>query len=104
MKNEITVETLQKEMEQKTIILIDVRENDEYEYCKIQGSMHIPMNDIPVRMKEISIDNSYAVICHTGVRSGMVCNYLKNIGYNAVNVIGGIDKWSESIDNKVKKY
>ena len=104
MTNEITVETLQKEMEQKTIILIDVRENDEYEYCKIQGSMHIPMNDIPVRIKEISIDNSYDVICHTGVRSGMVCNYLKNIGYNVVNVIGGIDKWSESIDNKVKKY
>ena len=103
MKNEITVETLQKEMEQKTIILIDVRENDEYEYCKIQGSMHIPMNDIPVRIKEISIDNSYAVICHTGVRSGMVCNYLKNIGYN-VEFVWHKNTSLESIDNKVKKY
>ena len=44
---EISVNKLQDMIKDKVVELIDVRENNEYQYCKIEGSKHIRMNDIP---------------------------------------------------------
>ena len=91
-------------MKKGEVVLIDVRERHEHEFCKIKGSLHIPMNEIPQKISELNPKESYAIICHSGVRSEMVANYLNKNSFNAVNVVGGIDKWSRDIDPAVKRY
>ena len=101
---EISVNKLQDMIKDKVVELIDVRENNEYHYCKIDGSMHIRMNDITSSIHELSKESRYAIICHSGVRSAMVCEYLLKLGYNVVNVRGGIDRWAEKIDKSINRY
>ena len=43
-------------------------------------------------------------MCHSGVRSANVCEYLKPLGYNVYNLNGGINSWSELIDSSVPIY
>ena len=104
MKKEITVNVLKDKIKQGEVVLIDVREKHEYEFCRIKGSLHIPMNEIPQNITELNQKNKYAIVCHSGVRSEMVTNYLVKNNYDAVNVVGGIDKWSQDIDPSVKRY
>ena len=104
MKKEITVNVLKDKIKQGEVVLIDVREKHEYEFCKIKGSLHIPMNEIPQNITELNPKNKYAIVCHSGVRSEMVTNYLNKNNFYAVNVIGGIDKWSQDVDSEIKRY
>jgi len=43
-------------------------------------------------------------MCHGGVRSARVCSYLTENGYNAINFTGGINAWSNEIDQSVPQY
>ena len=104
MKKEITVKGLKEKIKQGEIVLIDVREKHEYEFCKIKGSLHIPMNEIPQKIPELNPKEKYAVVCHSGIRSEMVTGYLIKNNFDAVNVVGGIDRWSQDIDPSVKRY
>ena len=47
MIKEILVKELKDSLDKKDLILIDVRENEEYAICNIEPSVHIPMNKIP---------------------------------------------------------
>ena len=104
MKKEITVNLLNEKMKKGEVVLIDVREKHEHEFCKIKGSVHIPMNEIPQKISELNPNEKYAIICHSGVRSEMVTNYLNKNNFYAVNVVGGIDKWSKDVDPDIKRY
>ena len=104
MKKEITVNVLKDKIKQGEVVLIDVREKHEYEFCKIKGSLHIPMNEVPQKISELNLKEKYAIICHSGVRSEMVTNYLNKNNFYAVNVVGGIDKWSQDVDPDTKRY
>tara|TARA_B100002052_G_scaffold294448_1_gene319228 strand:- start:797 stop:1111 length:315 start_codon:yes stop_codon:yes gene_type:complete len=104
MKKEITVNLLKDKMKQGEVVLLDVREKHEYEFCNIKGSLHIPMNEIPQKIPELNPKKRYAIVCHSGVRSEMVTNYLVKNNFDAVNVIGGIDMWSVLVDSSVKRY
>ncbi|MBI89305.1 MAG: hypothetical protein CMG60_04385 [Candidatus Marinimicrobia bacterium] len=104
MNQEITVDILKVKLKTKSITLIDVREEWEFDYCNIKTSKNIPMNSVPLKLSEFNQNMEYAIICHSGVRSAQVVKYLKNNGISAYNVIGGIDQWSVKIDNKIKRY
>ena len=104
MKKEITVKVLNDKMKLGEVVLIDVREKHEVEFCKIKGSLHIPMNEVPQKISELNPKEKYAIICHSGVRSEMVTNYLNKNNFYAVNVVGGIDKWSQDVDHDTKRY
>ena len=104
MKKEITVTLLKNKMKNGEVVLLDVREKHEYEFCNIKGSLHIPMNEIPQKISELNPNEKYAVVCHSGVRSEMVTGYLVKNHFDAVNVIGGIDMWSVLVDSSVKRY
>ena len=104
MKKEITVNSLKDKMKLGKVVLIDVREKHEYEFCKIKGSVNIPMSKIPQKFQELNPKEKYAVVCHSGVRSEMVTGYLIKNNFDAVNVIGGIDMWSVLVDSSVKRY
>lgn len=86
-------------------ILLDVREDDEVALCHISGSLHIPMNLIPLRNNELPDDVPIVVYCHHGIRSMNVARYLEHLGFdNLYNLSGGIDAWSQQIDPNVARY
>ncbi|MFD0867748.1 rhodanese-like domain-containing protein [Chlamydia abortus] len=72
-------------------LIVDVREQEEWDYYHLEEAVHIPMNSIPERMKELPSDNLIYIVCAHGVRSEMVVRYLLQNGLeNVVNVIGGM--------------
>lgn len=88
-----------------SILLLDVREDDERAVASIEPSKHIPMNSVPDRLVELPRDRRIVVFCHHGNRSYVVSGYLETEGFEAVsNLTGGIDEWSRRIDSKVPRY
>ena len=86
-------------------LLLDVREPDEIATAAVDGATTIPMGEIPERYGELPTELPIVVMCHGGGRSGRVTGFLNANGYpNAVNLAGGIDAWSESIDPAVARY
>lgn len=86
-------------------LLLDVRELNEFEYARIEGSLHIPLNQIPQRINEIDGAVDCVVICHHGMRSQQAADFLVHSGLtNIYNLSGGIDAWSVDCDNTVSRY
>ncbi|MBW7454430.1 rhodanese-like domain-containing protein [Paenibacillus sepulcri] len=71
--------------------IIDVREQQEWDYYHLDSSLLIPMNTIPHRLAEIPAGKAVYIICAHGVRSAGVCRYLTEKGYSSLhNVVGGM--------------
>ena len=84
---------------------LDCREPWEYQIARIEGTWHIPMQDIPARIQELDPDDHIVVVCHHGVRSMNVTAWLRQQGYeNAQSMSGGIDRWSRAVDSTVPIY
>lgn len=77
-------------------ILLDVREDDEWQLGHAPGAIHIPMTDVPARLDELDYDADLYVICRQGGRSLEVVKYLTHVGFDAVNVSGGMVAWQQS--------
>ena len=88
------------------MVLLDVRDQWEYEAARIAGSTHIPMEQIPQRVHtELDPEEHIVVICHHGVRSANVANWLLREGFEQVQSLrGGVDQWARQIDPKVPTY
>jgi len=85
--------------------LLDVREPHEFQFASIEGSVHIPLNQIPQRINEVKTEDGCVVICHHGMRSQQAANFLVHSGLsNIYNLSGGIDAWSVDCDNSVSRY
>lgn len=86
-------------------LVIDVREDWELQLASIPGVVHVPMNQVPARMSEMSRDVETIVMCHAGGRSMRVAHFLANQGFtNVANLTGGISAWSELVDATVPQY
>jgi len=86
-------------------ILLDVREPWELNIAALPGAVHIPMQDVPDRLDELSRDVDLVVICHHGNRSRVVARYLEQIGFDRVfNLAGGIDAWAREIAPDMAEY
>lgn len=71
--------------------IVDVREQEEWEYYHLPGTRHIPMNTIPERLGELDPQEEWYVLCAHGVRSVYVSRYLHDKGYGRIrNITGGI--------------
>ena len=67
--------------------------------------MHIPMNQLPKRIKELNPNNEYVVICRTGVRSSQICEFLANQNFKSIsNLMGGINEWAKQVDTSLPVY
>jgi rhodanese-related sulfurtransferase len=78
----------------EAVVLLDVREDDEWQRGHAAGAQHIPMGDVPARMDEIDADAKLYVVCHAGGRSLRVAEYLARNGYQPINVSGGMLAWA----------
>lgn len=93
-------------LKRKEARLIDVREPWEVETARIEGSVTMPMGDVPARAhQELDPDERLLVVCHHGQRSLNVAAWLRNQGFEqAQSVAGGIDAWSREVDSSVGRY
>lgn len=79
--------------------LLDVREPSELESVSVPGSIHIPLQQIPLRLAELDMTKPLAVLCHSGGRSARAAEYLAGQGFARVaNIAGGIDAWERDAD------
>ena len=86
--------------------LLDVREPWEIDTAAIEGSVNIPMGEMPTRANtELEPDSQIVVICHHGARSLSVTSWLRREGFeSAQSMAGGIDRWSREIDGTIPLY
>lgn len=76
--------------------MIDVREHDEVAHGMVPGAVHIPLGELPERLRDIPQDGEVIFICRSGNRSGRACEYLQSQGLNGlVNMAGGMLEWEK---------
>jgi len=85
-------------------VLLDVRQPEEHETARIEGAVLIPLPELPGRLAELPKDLPLVVLCHHGMRSAHAVHHLREAGFDAINLSGGIDAWSRDIDNDVPLY
>jgi rhodanese-related sulfurtransferase len=85
---------------------IDVREPWEFATAHIEGSVLMPMGDVPARAhQELDPEERLVVLCHHGIRSMNVIVWLRNQGFEqAQSLRGGIDAWAAEVDPAVGRY
>ncbi len=105
---QITPQLLQQwlaDKARKPPVLLDVREPWEYQTCRIDGSMHAPMNTIPARVQDLDRDSDTVVICHHGVRSFHVGLFLERNGFSKLyNLKGGVNAWADQVEPAMPRY
>jgi rhodanese-related sulfurtransferase len=76
-------------------VMVDVREQNEWDAGHAPQAVLIPMGDLPSQIEELPIgDGPLAVVCRSGNRSGRVVAWLAHQGIDAVNVAGGMQAWN----------
>lgn len=86
-------------------VLLDVREPWEFDICRIENSINLPMGQIVNKLDELDKNLQYIVICHHGVRSLQVAMYLSRNGFtNIINLQGGVDAWARDVDIHMPVY
>jgi rhodanese-related sulfurtransferase len=104
---EISPEELAQRLKQPNPpLLLDVRETWEFQTAHLDGSLLMPMGDVPSRAHaELDPDEPIVAICHHGMRSLNVTMWLRAQGFeHAQSLAGGIDGWSRSIDPALPRY
>ncbi len=85
--------------------ILDVREPNEYQINRIQGSTLIPLGEIPRRYQELDTSREIVVHCKMGGRSAKAVDYLRTVGFMKVkNLRGGILEWIDKVDPSQPKY
>jgi rhodanese-related sulfurtransferase len=84
--------------------VLDVREPWEFAIASIPGSVNVPLGMLPERAGDIDPARPVYALCHHGGRSLRATQWLRQNGYRAVNVAGGIDAWAEAIDPGMARY
>lgn len=75
------------------IIILDVREQHEYDEYHLRGSMFLPLDDLYYKIKQLPSNRPIYIICEHGVRSIQATMILYDAGYRKVyNVMGGFEK------------
>ena len=104
---EIDCASVRQALGQASCLLLDCREQDEYDLARIEGATLLPMSEIQDRLAELEPhrDRHLLVYCHHGMRSLQVAQWLRSQGFPTVqSMSGGIDTWSQLIDPTVPRY
>jgi adenylyltransferase/sulfurtransferase len=103
---EITVDELKARMDAgETPLILDVRNPEEYQICRIAGSRLIPLPELPQRVHELDSARETVVHCKSGLRSAKAIEFLQTMGFRKLkNLKGGILAWAERIDPSLPRY
>jgi hydroxyacylglutathione hydrolase len=93
--NEIDARSLQQKLAgSDPPLVVDVRNLPELAEGRIEGSVHIPMNELPARLAELPEGREVVTVCKKGMRSFNAAGWLRQIGRSAVSLQGGMDQWN----------
>src|SRR6187401_2113231 len=103
---EITPVELKAELDRgEKIVIVDVREPQEYQINRIPGSKLIPLGEIPRRYAELDKNDELVMQCKVGARSFRAAEFLRSVGFTRVlNLKGGILEWIDKVDPSQPKY
>lgn len=76
-------------------VVLDVREQDEWDAGHAPGAVHIPLAELPSRLDELpdTDDAALAVVCRSGGRSSRAVAWLSQQGFDVANLVGGMRAW-----------
>jgi rhodanese-related sulfurtransferase len=93
----VDVATVRAIMGRDDVVLLDVREPEEYAAGHIPGVQLLPMGTVPARLSDIPTDKTVIVTCRSGNRSGQITDFLRRNGFTRVhNMQGGILAWQRA--------
>ncbi len=103
---ETTVEELKARLDRgEKVFILDVRNPEEVQICRIPGTMVIPLPELPRRYQELDRNQEMVVHCKSGVRSAKAIAFLRQQGFTRLkNLKGGILAWADRIDRTMAKY
>lgn len=87
------------------LVVLDVREEWEYETCAIDGSQNIAMSQIAASLDSLDKEAETVVLCHHGMRSQQAASFLQQQGFEHIyNLEGGIHAWATDVEPSMPKY
>jgi rhodanese-related sulfurtransferase len=87
------------------LLLVDVREQWEYDLSKIPGAKLIPLGTLPANLNTLLDADEVICYCHHGMRSLDAAVWLRQQGVeSAKSMAGGIERWSVEVDPQVPRY
>jgi adenylyltransferase/sulfurtransferase len=103
---QVTPQELKRRLDAgERITVLDVREPWECAIAHLEGTLDIPLNDIPARLQELDSNAELVVMCKVGGRSRRAAEFLSARGFSHVaNLAGGIDAWARDVDPTVPTY
>jgi len=102
--SDMQVEELKRRMDAgEDLFVLDVREPHEYQICNLQGYL-IPLGDLTKRMSELDPKREIVAHCKMGGRSAKAVALLRQNGFKARNLAGGILAWADRVDKTMPKY
>jgi adenylyltransferase/sulfurtransferase len=103
---DITVEELKQRLDRhEDLFILDVRNPEEIQICRLPGSTAIPLPTLPQRHGELDKNREIIVHCKSGMRSQKAIQFLRQQGFsNLKNLTGGILAWADRIDRTMLKY
>ncbi|MBL1225252.1 rhodanese-like domain-containing protein [Enterococcus sp. BWR-S5] len=84
-------------MKQENVTVLDVRELDEFQSGHIEGAINLPLSGFPEAADSLDQEKEYHVICHSGSRSQMACEFLGSKGFTTTNIMGGMSAWRGAV-------
>ncbi len=78
------------------LVVLDVREDVEWQAGHIAGAVHLPLMQVPQRFADLPADGQVLVVCKVGARSAQATAFLQAQGYDAVNLVGGMIAWDRA--------
>jgi rhodanese-related sulfurtransferase len=96
VRMEIEPAEVHRRMAAGEMMLIDVREDYEWEAGHVPDSRHVELSQLGSQAATVPTDKPVAFICLMGARSGMVAASFRRAGYDAYNVTGGFAAWFDA--------
>ncbi|SIT43841.1 putative adenylyltransferase/sulfurtransferase MoeZ (Includes: Sulfur carrier protein CysO adenylyltransferase; Sulfur carrier protein CysO sulfurtransferase) [Paraburkholderia ribeironis] len=85
--------------------LLDVRDANELEVCRLPGILNIPLSDLDDRIAELDVSRRYIVVCYAGVRAERAAVRLMGAGFDKVQVLdGGMKRWARDVERDMPMY
>jgi hydroxyacylglutathione hydrolase/adenylyltransferase/sulfurtransferase len=92
---EVTPEQTQAALAEDQAQLIDVREDYEWEAGRIDGALHISLQDLGANAAKVDSDRPVIFHCRVGSRSAMAAQAFRGVGIDAYSMAGGLVRWAD---------